>query len=159
MRGIGRPNPVDDIPGIICWRDGLTAPTLVIAIDGPSGVGKGTVARALAARLRFRHIDTGAMYRAVAWKAGHDGLDLDDAPAIAALARAARFDLDSSVAIDGHDVTLRIRTPEIDQAAALVARHSAVRAALVAQQRLSAGARTRDGRARYRHGGVSAVPT
>ena len=58
---------------------------LIVAIDGPSGAGKGTVARAVAARLGYRHIDTGAMYRALAWKAGHEALDLADESAVAAL--------------------------------------------------------------------------
>jgi cytidylate kinase len=107
----------------------------IIAIDGPSGAGKGTVARTLAARLGFRHVDTGAMYRAVAWKARHDGVDLDNAEAVAAVARQAALDLDRGVAIDGHDVTQAIRTPEIDAAAAVVARHPGVRAALVDRQR------------------------
>ena len=58
---------------------------LIIAIDGPSGAGKGTVARGVAARLGYRHVDTGAMYRAVAWKAQRDGVDLADEAAVAAL--------------------------------------------------------------------------
>ena len=95
---------------------------LIIAIDGPSGAGKGTVARTLAARLCYRHIDTGAMYRAVAWKAIHDGLDLQDAEAVARLAGAAVFDLAGRVVIDGHDVTEAIRTPMMDAAAAVVVR-------------------------------------
>jgi cytidylate kinase len=110
---------------------------LIIAIDGPSGAGKGTVARAVADRLRFRHVDTGAMYRAVAWKALHDGVDLRDEAAVAALAGAARFDLERGrVVIDGHDVAQAIRTPEIDRGATAVARLAAVRRVLVARQRL-----------------------
>ena len=62
---------------------------LIIAIDGPSGAGKGTVSRALAQALGYRHIDTGAMYRAVGWKANHDGIPLNDEAAVARLARAA----------------------------------------------------------------------
>lgn len=109
---------------------------LVIAIDGPSGAGKGTVARSVAARLGFRHVDTGAMYRAVAWRALREGIDLRDEAAIAALGRRAAFDLENGrVVIDGHDVARAIRTPEIDQAAATVARHPAVREVLVARQR------------------------
>lgn len=108
---------------------------LIIAIDGPSGAGKGTVARTVASRLSYRHVDTGAMYRAVAWKACHEGLDLDDEEAVAAIARDARFDLEHGTFIDGHDVTAAIRTPAIDQAAAIVARHPPVRAALVERQR------------------------
>ena len=62
---------------------------LIIAIDGPSGAGKGTISRTLAETLGYRHIDTGAMYRAVAWKANHDGIPLDDEQAVAALAEHA----------------------------------------------------------------------
>ncbi|MEO7192335.1 MAG: (d)CMP kinase [Vicinamibacterales bacterium] len=108
---------------------------LVIAIDGPSGAGKGTVARTLAARLGYRHVDTGAMYRAVAWKAVEQGLDPADADRLAAIARGARIEMDSTVRIDGHDVTQAIRTPQIDRAAAIVAQHQDVRAVLVALQR------------------------
>ena len=109
---------------------------LIVAIDGPSGAGKGTVARALAVRLGYRHIDTGAMYRALAWKATRDGLDLADEAAIAGLGERAAFDLEGGrVSIDGHDVRREIRTPEMDKAAAAVARHPAVRTVLVERQR------------------------
>jgi cytidylate kinase len=114
---------------------------LIIAIDGPSGAGKGTVARAVARALDYRHIDTGAMYRAVAWKALHHDVPFDEESSIAALAEQASLDLASDrTIIDGHDVTRAIRTPEIDKAAASVARLPKVRAALVARQRaLGAG--------------------
>jgi cytidylate kinase len=109
---------------------------LIIAIDGPSGVGKGTVARAVARRLGYRHVDTGAMYRAVAWAALHRGVSLEDGPAVTAIAERAAFDLDHGrVAIDGDDVTTAIRTAEIDRAATRVARQAPVRAQLVARQR------------------------
>jgi len=74
---------------------------LIIAIDGPSGAGKGTVAREVASRLGYRHVDTGAMYRAVAWRARELGADLHDAAAVAAIARAAAFEPGERVVIDG----------------------------------------------------------
>jgi CMP/dCMP kinase len=109
---------------------------LIIAIDGPSGAGKGTVARALATRLGYRHLDTGAMYRAVAWKALRDGLSLDDERAVAELADTVSLDVGpSAVRVDGDDVTRVIRTPEIDRAATRAARLPRVRQALVRRQR------------------------
>lgn len=108
---------------------------VLIAIDGPSGAGKGTVARSIAHTLAFRHVDTGAMYRAVAWLARERGLNLADGPAVAALARRASFELSAHVVVDGHDVTSAIRTPDMDAAAAAVARHPEVRATLVERQR------------------------
>ena len=109
---------------------------MIIAIDGPSGAGKGTVARAIATRLGFRHIDTGAMYRAVAWKALALGLATEDEARMTEVAEGASFEMDAgSVAIDGTDVTKAIRTAEIDRGAARVATLPGVRAALVARQR------------------------
>jgi len=114
---------------------------LIIAIDGPSGAGKGTVARAIAARLGYRHVDSGAMYRAVSWKAIRDNVALDDEAAVAKLADRSRIEVtDAGVTVDGEVVTREIRTPAIDQAAASVARLPRVRAILVARQRaLGAG--------------------
>lgn len=114
---------------------------LVIAIDGPSGAGKGTLARTLAERLGYRHVDTGAMYRAVAWKALHDTVGLEHEAAVEQIARAAHIEVEQGrVEIDGHDVTRAIRTPEIDRAAAAVARLGRVREVLVGRQRtLGAG--------------------
>jgi len=109
---------------------------LIIAIDGPSGAGKGTIARTLAQALGYRHVDTGAMYRAVGWRARHGGIPLDDEAAVAALAKRATIVVEGgSVAIDGHDVTRAIRTPEIDKAATSVARLPRVREVLVERQR------------------------
>ena len=109
---------------------------LVIAIDGPSGAGKGTISRTLSQALGYRHVDTGAMYRAVGWKANAERLALDDEEAVAGLARRADIVVEGGVvAIDGHDVTRAIRTPEIDKAATAVARLPKVREVLVARQR------------------------
>lgn len=110
---------------------------LVIAIDGPSGAGKGTVSRAIANALGYRHVDSGAMYRAIGWKALQDGVPLDDEAGVAQLAEHSDIRIDgAAVMIDAVDVTRAIRTPEIDKAAAAVARLPTVRAILVARQRL-----------------------
>src|SRR5262249_50232445 len=112
------------LPLHVCVLDsGSDVKRTVIAIDGPSGAGKGTIARAVAAELGYRHFDSGAMYRAVGWKAQRDGVRFDDEPAVAALAAASQIDIGGMcVAIDGVDVTREIRTPVIDRAAAAVAR-------------------------------------
>ncbi len=113
---------------------------LIIAIDGPSGAGKGTVARAVADALGYRHVDSGAMYRAIGWKALRDGVRLDDDPTVAALAQTSHITITATrVAIDDVDVTRDIRTPEIDRAAAAVARLPLVRNVLVQQQRRMGG--------------------
>jgi cytidylate kinase len=113
----------------------MTRRGLIIAIDGPSGAGKGTVARALADRLHYRYIDSGAMYRAVAWKARQAGLNLEDAAAVSRLAEGVTIDLSQGVRVDGRDISSEIRTGEMDRAAAIVARHPGVRAVLVRRQR------------------------
>lgn len=109
---------------------------LIIAIDGPSGAGKGTVSGAVARTLGYRHIDTGAMFRAVAWKAAHEGVALDDDAAVAALAARADLVVEGGVVtIDGHDVTRAIRTAEMDKMVPTVARQPGLRAVLVDRQR------------------------
>jgi cytidylate kinase len=112
---------------------------LIIAIDGPAGAGKSTVARAVARRLGYLFINTGAMYRAVAWKALREGVPLDDAGAVGRLAGESLIeltgDVDSTrVLIDGRDITDDIATPHVGQAASVVSTISAVRRALVARQ-------------------------
>ena len=110
---------------------------MIVAIDGPAGAGKSTVARLLAERLGFRYLDTGAMYRAVTWLAGRSGVALDEPEALAALARAhpVRFDEEDRVFIDDEDVTTAIRSAEIDALVPVVARHTVVREVMRERQR------------------------
>jgi cytidylate kinase len=109
---------------------------VIIAIDGPAGAGKSTVARALAERLGFTYLDSGAMYRSVALAALRAGADLDDEAAIGQLAVAAEIGLDDGRAtLGGEDVSAQIRTPEVTAAASRVSVHPAVRAAMVTRQR------------------------
>jgi cytidylate kinase len=110
---------------------------MIVAIDGPAGAGKSTVARALAERLGFRYLDTGAMYRAVTWLAMQRGVDLGDANALAELARAEQvtFDGDERVWIAGTDVTSSIRGARIDRMVPVVARHPPVREVMRERQR------------------------
>jgi len=110
---------------------------MIVAIDGPAGAGKSTVARALAERLGFRYLDTGAMYRALTWLAMLRGLDLGDAQALAELAHEepVAFDDDDRVWIDGTDVTSSIRETRIDRMVPVVARHPGVREVMRERQR------------------------
>jgi CMP/dCMP kinase len=110
---------------------------MIVAIDGPAGAGKSTVARSLAERLGFRYLDTGAMYRALTWLALENGLDLDDAEALGALAREhpVSFEQGQHVLIDDRDVTNEIREPRIDQVVSSVARHPQVREVMRERQR------------------------
>ena len=109
---------------------------MIVAIDGPAGSGKSTVARGLAQRLGFRYLDTGAMYRALTLLALEDGADLGDEAALAALAREnpVRFDGDR-VSVRGEDVTEEIRSPRVDRVVSTVARHPEVRAIMRDRQR------------------------
>ena len=116
---------------------------LIIAIDGPVGSGKSTVAQRVAEMLGYIYLDSGAMYRAVAWKALRNRVSLDAEEELAELARATRIDLVSDdggfrVLVDGTDVTDQIRSPAVAQAASKVAVNAAVRAVLVAEQRRAA---------------------
>ena len=116
---------------------------MIIAIDGPAGSGKSTVAKEVAKMLGFHYLDTGAMYRSIAWLALERGISLDDDEAVADLARTETVvfsheegnPLPSGVAIAGHDITLEVRTPRIDKAVSPVSAIPAVREALTQQQR------------------------
>lgn len=124
---------------------------LVIALDGPSGAGKSTAGRALAERLGYTFIDTGAMYRALALKALRAGVEVGDGDGLAALLVGTRIELSDAgrqVALDGEDVSAAIRTREVTDAASRVAAHGAVRRAMVARQQQMgrAGGVVMDGR-------------
>jgi CMP/dCMP kinase len=110
---------------------------MIVAIDGPAGAGKSTVARALAERLGFRYLDTGAMYRALTWLAMRRSLDLGGGEALAELARAepVTFDEEGRVWIGGMDVTSSIRDTRIDRMVPVVARHTPVREVMRERQR------------------------
>ena len=114
---------------------------MIVAIDGPAGSGKSTVARALADRLGFRYLDTGAMYRALTWLARRDGVALEDGGALAEAAErhAVTFHEGDRVEIDGADVTGAIREPDIDRLVPVVARHPEVRKVMRERQRALAG--------------------
>ncbi len=107
----------------------------VIAIDGPAGAGKSTVAKALARRLGLEYLDTGAMYRAVTFAAMREDLDLDDVDGVAALARRLALEVgERGVFVDGIDATAAIRTSEVTASVSKVAANSGVRAELRARQ-------------------------
>src|SRR2546422_1547995 len=112
----------------------------IVAIDGPVGAGKSTVARAVAQRLRFRYVDTGAMYRSVAWAALQRGISLSDERAVTALAQSLQIDFVTDpegqrILVDGVDVTDLIRTPQVSDGASVVSVYPGVREAMVAVQR------------------------
>jgi cytidylate kinase len=112
----------------------------VIAIDGPAGSGKSTTAKLLAARLGYRYLDTGAMYRALTWFAIHNGVAPSDGPRLAALARSVAIEFETHedvnrVSINGKDVTDAIRSPMVTQTVSEVAAHKGVREAMVEKQR------------------------
>ena len=116
---------------------------MIIAFDGPSGAGKSTVAKAVARNLDFSCLDTGAMYRAIAWRAVTDGIALDDEAALGELARTHQITFEHEagdpipkrVLLDGVDITQAIRTAEIDKAVSPVSATPSVREALTDQQR------------------------
>jgi cytidylate kinase len=114
----------------------------VIAIDGPAGSGKSTVARALADRLGLGYLDTGAMYRSVTFAALRRGIDPADAEVVGRLAEDVTIDLDGpGVVVDGVDATIEIRGPEVSRAVSIVAANPAVRTEMVRRQRAWVAAR------------------
>src|SRR5262245_50670303 len=120
---------------------GETARELVITIDGPAGAGKSTAARELARRLGFRLVDTGALYRAIAWAVMRAGIDPKDRDALAAVLDRTRVELlGDRVLVDGRDITAEIRTPEISRLTSLLTTLSAVRDKMTPLQRRLAGA-------------------
>ncbi|MDA8044609.1 MAG: (d)CMP kinase [Actinomycetota bacterium] len=108
---------------------------IVIAIDGPAGSGKSTVARAVADRLGLSYLDTGAMYRAVAFEAIRRGIEPDDRPTVAELARQVELEVGEKVLVNGADATVEIRSPEVTRAVSSVAANPDVRKELVLRQR------------------------
>jgi len=122
---------------------------MVIAIDGPAGAGKSTVARAVAAALGFTYLDSGAMYRCVALAGLERGADLDDPEEMGEVARSLRIELDGDrVGLDGREVGAAIREPRVTEAASRISVHPAVREAMVARQRelIAAGRYVAEGR-------------
>lgn len=115
---------------------------LLIAIDGPAGSGKSTVAKTVARRLGLDHLDTGAMYRAVALAAIERGVDPDDAVAVAAVAMTIHIEVGESVVIDGVDASVAVRGPAVTGAVSAVASVPEVRAELVRRQRAWAAGRS-----------------
>ncbi len=107
----------------------------VVAIDGPAGAGKSTLAQAVADHLGVQRLDTGAMYRAVAWSVLRRQVDPADTEAVAALARDARIEVGDTVTVDGEDATAGIRSAAVDGAVSAVAANPAVRAEMVGRQR------------------------
>jgi cytidylate kinase len=109
---------------------------MIVAIDGPAGAGKSTVARALARRLGFRYLDTGAMYRALTWLALDRNFSLEDGAALGDLARSEPISFEGDhVCVAGQDVTEAIRLPRIDRVVSSVARHPQVREVMRERQR------------------------
>ncbi|MCC7290901.1 MAG: (d)CMP kinase [Phycisphaerales bacterium] len=113
---------------------------MIITIDGPAGSGKSTAARKLAARLEIPYLDTGAMYRALAYAALQRGVDFERSDSLAELARSVRLEVDcgpthTRVRVDGHDVSEALRDPKVSEVTPFVARVQAIRDMLVLRQR------------------------
>lgn len=115
----------------------MNAEPLVLAIDGPAGSGKSTVAKAVAQRLGLDYLDTGAMYRSVAFAALRGGVDPEDGEIVGNLARSMEFTIapNGTVTVDGVDATIEIRGPEVTRAVSIVAANPAVRDEMRARQR------------------------
>lgn len=112
---------------------------MIVTIDGPAGSGKSTAARGLSQRLGFEFLDTGAMYRCVAWSVLNQNVDPTDEDAVGAVSQQIKITFaDAKVLVDGQDVSQSIRTPKVTEVASLVAQYPAVRAELVRLQRQAA---------------------
>jgi cytidylate kinase len=107
----------------------------IVAIDGPAGSGKSTVAKAVADRLRMAYLDTGAMYRAIAFAALRRGIDPEDRPTVARLAQRVDLEVGDKVVVDGVDASIEIRGPEVTRAVSSVAANPEVRRELNQRQR------------------------
>ena len=129
---------------------------MIVAIDGPAGSGKSTIAKEIARQLGFNKLDTGAMYRAVTFAALDRGIDLDDEAAIDALAEQIEIRFtngtgeDTRLTIDGQDASAAIRTPQVDANVSKVSAYPGVRAAMLIHQRRR-GPRYRRRGSRHRH--------
>jgi cytidylate kinase len=110
-------------------------PDMIVTIDGPAGAGKSTVAKTIAKRLRIRFLDTGAMYRAFAWKALRDGVGNQDEARLVALIQNSKLEMkETQVILDGQDISTLIRTEEVTQTASIISVHPGVRKELVRLQ-------------------------
>ena len=109
---------------------------MIVTIDGPSGAGKSTTARRLAGEIGYRFLDTGAMYRALAWNVLQSGTTFDDLPTVIAIARKTRLEIDQElITVNGREVSSLLRTPEVSQASSAIAQIQEIRQLMVLAQR------------------------
>ncbi len=130
-----RPASTENVDNVSSTQE--PSPPIVVVIDGPAGAGKSTVARGLAKQLKWAYLDSGALYRALTFECFRRKIDVHDAAAVTAMARAVRIDLlpSGTVKVDGRDVTPQLRTGAIDKAVSIVAAIADVRSAMVENQR------------------------
>ncbi len=109
---------------------------MIVTIDGPSGAGKSTTARRLAGEIGYRFLDTGAMYRALAWNVLQSGTTFDDLPTVIAIARKTQLEIDQElITVNGREVSSLLRTPEVSQASSAIAQIQEIRQLMVLAQR------------------------